>query len=194
MNDGYHDIELTLFCLLGLRLLFEIFKKASINKRYIEVYFFYAIWVVNSIISLTNPEELWAFYFVHCTFPISISWLLLFKQRSITSYVILFLLLFLSNYLRSRILIDTSYLLTFLMLLIQIKKKFSLSKRNRESIQIYASMIAVLIVTHLIFMFGYTGVDWSQSVYIDYFIYLANFTYLSSLILIHVQFRRYFTH
>ena len=187
MNEGYHVIELTLFCLLGLRILFEIFNKSSINMRYIEVYVFYAIWAVNSFIALKNPEASWAFYFVHCTFPISISWLLFFKQRTIISYVTLVLLLLLSNYFRSRILIDTSYLLTYLILLIQIKKQFALSKRNRASIPIYALMIAVLVVTHLIFMFGYTGVDWSRSIYIDYFIYLVNFIYLSSLILIHVQ-------
>lgn len=194
MKEIYHSIEITLFCILGLRILIQKFNQSSFEKRYTEVYAFYAIWAGNSFLALANPEATWAFYFVHCTFPICISWLLLNKQRNIGSYLSLVSVLLLNNYLRNRILIDASYLVSYLIILLHIKKQIASSKRNRTFIPIYALMLAVLVVTHLIFMFGYTGLDWSQSIYIDYFIYLVNFIYLSSLTLIHVQFRRFLTH
>ncbi|CAI8155819.1 MAG: Uncharacterised protein [Flavobacteriales bacterium UBA4585] len=194
MIEVYKYIEFILLSVLALRILLSRRNGLRIDNKQIEIFWFYFIWYTHSILTLIIPNTTLTFYFVHCTFPIILPGAMLFKARPFLLCLSIVTILFISLYFPNRKFIDLTYLLTYALILIRIYRLNSLNKRSRGFIPVYSLMLAVLVLTHLVFMFGYVKVDWSESIYTNYFAFLLIMTYLSSLTLIHVQFRRYFTH
>ena len=194
MIKVYQYLEFILLTLLFLRFIVAFFRRFEFEIRFIEIPLFYFIWYSHSIITWIIPNTSFAFYFVHCTFPIVISGAILIKNQRLITYIYVFIVMILNMYFHNRQVIEFTYILTYLLVLIRMHRLNSLNKKSRELIPIYGVMLAVLIFTHLIYMFGYVKVNWSGSHYVNYFFYLVIITYLTSLSLIHVQFRRFLTH
>lgn len=190
----YQYIEFILLTILLVRIILAYRNGLRIDHRYIDIILFYSIWYAHSILTWIFPNSTLTFYFVHCTFPIFISGVMLFKARPLSFYLLIGVAVCFNFYLHNRQLIDLTYLLTFYLILLRILGLHKTSKRNRGLISIFSLMLAVLVLTHLAFMFGYLKVNWSKSIYINYFVSLLITTYISSLILSHVQFRRFLTH
>ena len=194
MIKVYQYLEFILLTLLFLRFIVAFFRRFEFEIRFIEIPLFYFIWYSHSIITWIIPNTSFAFYFVHCTFPIVIPGAILFKNQRLITYISVFIVMILNMYFHNRQIIEFTYVLTYLLVLMRMHRLNSLNKKSRELIPIYGVMLAVLIFTHLIYMFGYVKVNWSGSHYVNYFFYLVIITYLTSLSLIHVQFRRFLTH
>ncbi len=194
MIKVYQFLEFILLTLLFLRFIVAFFRRFEFEIRFMEIPLFYFIWYSHSIITWIIPNTSFAFYFVHCTFPIVIPGAILFKNQRLITYISVFIVMILNMYFHNRQVIEFTYVLTYLLVLMRMHRLNSLNKKSRELIPIYGVMLAVLIFTHLIYMFGYVKVNWSGSHYVNYFLYLVILTYLTSLSLIHVQFRRFLTH
>jgi len=194
MIKVYQFLEFILLTLLFLRFIVAFFRRFEFEIRFMEIPLFYFIWYSHSIITWIIPNTSFAFYFVHCTFPIVIPGAILFKNQRLITYISVFIVMILNMYFHNRQVIEFTYVLTYLLVLMRMHRLNSLNKKSRELIPIYGVMLAVLIFTHLIYMFGYVKVNWSGSHYVNYFSYLVILTYLTSLSLIHVQFRRFLTH
>jgi hypothetical protein len=194
MAKIYQYLEFILLTFLFVRFVVAFFRKLQIDYRFAEVPLFYFIWYSHCILVWIIPKSSIAFHFVHCTFPIVISGAILFKNQRLITYISVFIVMILNTYFHNRQVIEFTYVLTYLLVLMRMHRLNSLNKKSRELIPIYGVMLAVLIFTHLIYMFGYVKVNWSGSHYVNYFFYLVIITYLTSLSLIHVQFRRFLTH
>jgi hypothetical protein len=194
MTKIYQYLEFTLLTLLLIRFIVAYFRGFEFDIRLIEIPLFYFIWYSQCIITWIIPNTLFAFNFVHCTFPIVLSGVMLVKKQSLNSYVYILLVVILNIYFHNRRVIEITYILTYALVLIRMHRLNFLNKKSRELIPIYGVMLAVLIITHLIYMFGYVKINWSGSHYVNYFFYLVIITYLTSLSLIHVQFRRFLTY
>jgi hypothetical protein len=194
MTKIYQYIEFILLAILLVRIVLAYSKGLRIDPKYIDILLFYSIWYTNNILTWIIPNSTLTFYFVHCTFPIFISGVMLFKARPLLFYVLIIAAVCLNLYFHNRQLIDLTYLLTYFLILLRILRLHTISKRNRGLIPIFSLMLAVLVLTHLVFMFGYLKVNWSESIYISYFIFLLILTYISSLILSHAHFRRFLTY
>jgi hypothetical protein len=189
----YQYVEFILLTLFITRLLYIRRKQLKFDGKFIDVLLFYFIWYTHSILTWIIPNTTFTFYFVHCTFPILLSGALLFKSWPFKYFIPLSLSLIILYY-RNHYFIDLSYIIVYIIILFRINQLYYLNRKNRDKISIYGAMLSVLIMTHLLFMFGYVNVDWSESIFIKHFLYLVIIIYLSSLILIHAQFRRFLTH
>ncbi len=194
MREIYQYFEFILLFFLLIRTCISVYKGAQIKDKYIPVFLFYATWYLHSVLTLIFGNTGLTFHFVHCTFPIAITGALISKNKNWKFYIIIITITLINIKLKNRYIIDISYLFTYFFILLQIHRLLSSSNKNRSIIPLYGMMLSVLIMTHLIFLFGYVKVDWSHSLYSKYFVNSIIIIYLTSLSIIHVQFRRFVTH
>lgn len=194
MREIYQYIEFILLSLFFLRTCASIYYGASIKNKDAPLFLFYFIWYTHSVITLILGNTPLTFHFVHCTFPIAITAAFISKNLNWKFYSLLVLIILINLNLKNRYIIDISYLLSYYFILLHIYHLVSSSNRNRGLIPAFGWMLSVLIVTHLIFLFGHVKVDWTDSLYSSYFINSTILLYLSSLTIIHVQFRRFLTY
>lgn len=194
MREIYQYIEFSLLTFLLLRTSLSIYFGSKIKNKNYSIFLFYLIWYIQSIITWIVPNTSLTFHFVHCAFPIAIIAALISKNINWKFYLLLILVISINLKLKNRCIIDISYLLSYYFILSHIYYLVSSSQRNRGLIPSFGWMLSVLIVTHLIFLFGRVKVDWTDSIYSSYFINSTILIYLSSLSIIHVQFRRFLTY
>ena len=194
MREIYQYIEFILLSFLFFRTCISIYKCSHIKDKYIPIFLFYTIWYIQSLLTWIVPNTTLTFYFVHCAFPIAITGALVSKNKNWKQYIFITTIILINFKLKNRYIIDISYLFTYFFILLQIHRLISSSNKNRSIIPVYGMMLSVLIMTHLIFLFGYVKVDWSHSLYSKYFVNSIIIIYLTSLSIIHVQFRRFVTH
>ena len=193
MIQFYQYLELTLLTLLFLRLGVAWIKGYRFKSKNIEILLFFLIWFFQNIIVWILPNSTLAFYFVHCSFPVVIFGAFIFKSRSRILSLALILSIALNLYFHNHIIIEITYLISYLLILIRITKLGVSGRKNRNVIPIYVTILIALILTHIIYMFGIVRVQWNESIYADYFLYFVIVNYLASLTLIHAQFSRFIT-
>ncbi len=192
MNNIYYLVEVTLILLWFVRVLFwKICSKKYFDCNYIEIFLFYFIWLINCFWAIADIWRHYLYYFVHLAFPIVLSLPILAKISRITLLSLLFFLMFLSLYF-SKLTIIVILNLSCVSIILTRIVEFSLKSRNyRQRVPVYVAVLAVLIVTQLIFLTSYVKVNWYDSLFVDYFLYFTQFVYLSTIIIGHVYLRRF---
>jgi hypothetical protein len=193
MIKCYQYLELALLTLLFFRFVVARIKGYRFEFKSIEIFLFFLTWYIHSIIVWISPNSYLAFYFVHCTFPIVISGAVIFKSRPIVLSISLIFSIYLNLFFHNQIVIELTYLITYILILMRINKLSISSNKSRRLLSVYITVLVTLILTHMIYMFGNIDVKWNQSLYADYFLYFVIFIYLASLTQIHAQFRRFLT-
>lgn len=87
--------------------------------------------------------------------------------------------------------IRTCYFVVLLLMVFRIYKFTLKSHVFREKIPVYISILAALIIAQFIYLMNEIQVDWHASKLVDYFLYLTQVVYLSTIILGHVYLRRF---
>jgi hypothetical protein len=194
MSEIYQYIEFILLTFLFLRTCISVCYGSQINDKNISIFLFYLVWYVHTILTWIVPNTILTFHFVHCTSPIAITGALISKTKNWKFYLFLLTIILINLTLKNRYIIVISYLFTYFFILLHINRLISSSNKNRGLVPAYGLMLSVLLMDNLIFLLGHTKVDWKDSLYIGYFINSIILIYLSSLSIIHVQFRRFLTH
>jgi len=194
MSEIYQYIEFILLTFLFLRTCISVYYGSQINDKNISIFLFYLVWYFHTILTWIVPNTILTFHFVHCTSPIAITGALISKTKNWKFYLFLLTIILINLTLKNRYIIVISYLFTYFFILLHINRLISSSNKNRGLVPAYGLMLSVLLMDNLIFFLGHMKVDWKDSLYIEYFINSIILIYLSSLSIIHVQFRRFLTH
>jgi hypothetical protein len=192
MKNVYYIVELTLILFwFGRILLWKIIGNKFFNFNHIEIFLFYLIWLINCIWAFTGIWRHHLFYFVHSAFPIVLSFPIIIKCRTNFSLCLLIFLILLSLYFTNFIVILILNVACISVILNRIVE-FSLKSRNlRQRVPLYVSVLAVLIITQLVFLANYVKVNWYDSRLVDYFLFLTQFVCLTSILISHVYLRRF---
>lgn len=192
MKNLYIYIEFSLVLLIFIRVFWEVNRNDKhFDFRFLEVFLFYVIIFLNDVFICLKLDNRFAFYFIHCSFPVALSAVVLKKHFNVSFFMFLGVLVILNNLLLNYGFIILSYLFLFFIMSNRIYKFSMMSKNFREKIPVYVSILAVLIISHLIFLMSIVKVDWHASRPLDYFLFLTQFIFLSSIIIGHVHLRRF---
>jgi hypothetical protein len=192
MRNLYHCFEFSLILLILFRIFWEVNRNDKhFDFRFLEVFLYYLIIFLNYVFFWLKLDNRFAFYFVHCCFPVALSAVVVKKHVDVSFFLFLGVLIILNNLLLNYGFIILSYLFLFFIMSNRIYKFSMMSKNFREKIPVYVSILAVLIISHLIFLMSIVKVDWHASRPLDYFLFLTQFIFLSSIIIGHVHLRRF---
>lgn len=187
----YHILEIILLVSFFIRIFYFLSFGQKFNRNNNDIFYFYAIWLINDLIAFFHFGNPIAFFFVHCSFPIAILISDVFKKNSILQTIVICISVYFNILFRNKYIIISTYILTFIFLLSKILFSLKKPKSERIKVDVYVCVLISLVFTHLIFLFGFGNFDWSKSVYVDYFLFTMRFIYLLTLTMGHVYLRRF---
>ncbi len=187
----YHLLEIIILTSFFLRILYFLLHGLKLNRNSIEIFYFYSIWLINDLLAFCYFGNQFAFYFVHCTFPIAIFCSLVFRNKLFIQISLITVLVYFNYTFMNKYLIVITYLSALIFLLYKILTFLSKSRNERLKIPIYLSILVSIVFTQLIFLFGFGQLNWVNSVYIEYFLYTMRIIYFITLVLGHVYLRRF---
>ena len=186
----YYILELSLLTLLSVRIILLKFQKNLISAtNHFELFFF--VCTINQIWGNIDYKNVYFYYFFHCTMPLVLSLSILSDKINYRYMFLLLLLVLLSLYCQNVKFNIAIYLLSILLVMHRLIFCALNSKKNRDKVPLYIAVWCVLFLSNLIFLMNHTKVDWHESKFVDYFLYVTQFVYLSTIILGHVYLRRF---
>jgi len=192
LNQWYLHTEVVLLFCYVIRISWVWFSRAgNLDSSFVEVYTLYLICLANDALVYMDACSIILINFLHCAFPVFLIAMIYFKNLRWWSFVFSLILFLFILYFHDARIIVTTYLLLFIVFSRRIYQFSISSKRYREKVPVYCSILILLVITHLIFLMNNTKVDWHESKFVDYFLYVTQFVYLSTIILGHVYLRRF---
>ena len=114
MKNLYIYIEFSLILLMFFRVFWEVNRNdKQFDFRFLEVFLFYMIIFLNEIFIWLKLDNRFAFYFIHCSFPMVLSAVVVKKHFNVSFFLFLGVLIILNNLLLNYGFIILSYLILF---------------------------------------------------------------------------------
>jgi hypothetical protein len=192
MNHLYFFIEFTLLSLYPIRFFWYKYSlRKHWNRRFYDILFYYLIFFTNACAGTFKICQNIFFNYLHCSLPVVLSVIIVRQRISVLTLLILVSFVYLNLAIVQFEFIVTTYLILILLIVNKAYRFSLMSKYYRSTLSVYGSIICSIIITQLIFLTSYVKVNWYDSLFVDYFLYLTQFVYLSTIIIGHVYLRRF---
>jgi len=182
----YNILELGLLSAYFFRLAINARQGQIFNVNYIEVLLFLIIWMMNSLLGLVAHSHTLAFYFVHCAFPITLILCILFKDKTVYLYLSMIVLVAFNLYLKNSFIIIVSYWISFILMFWQLIVFSKKTKKIRSISFVYSFMLMTLVLCNLIFVLGIEKINWIESQYVKYILFICIFICMSTILVSHI--------
>jgi hypothetical protein len=188
----YVLIELLLLLSYFVRLiLFKINYQSFFDSTFVDVSYFFLICLVNNIWFQLDIASTYFYNFFHCSFAITLPLSIIWKKAGLEKPILLIFLVALNLYFENLYFIVVSNLLLFVFLAHRIVSFTLKSRYFREKVPVYGPILFFLIFTQLIYLISHVKLDWKNSQILGYFLFAAQFIYLTTFIMGHVYLRRF---
>jgi hypothetical protein len=188
----YVLIELLLLVSFFIRLIvYKINHRSFFDSTFVDVSYFFLICLVNNIWLQLDIASTYFYNFFHCSFAIVLPLSIIWKKAGIEKSIFLIFLVALNLYFMNLVFIVVSNLLLFVFLAHRIVSFTLKSRYFRKKVPVYVSIMFFLIFTQLIYLISHVKLDWKNSQLVGYFLFAAQFIYLTTFIIGHVYLRRF---